>query len=155
MKYPTTYIVLMIISSMHAAYARTLNPLPDHPQEKTVIVNNIKNKIVEVRSYNISLDGCDQASGMMKIEKIKMDSANRYPEEMTFRNMNNIRISMPTNFLDLDNASRSWTESLFSEGDWVSVQYTICGSGGFTQMTSISKHTERFPKAGVTVNKEN
>lgn len=131
--------------------AKTLNYLDGYSQEITTIVNDPKSKLVSVKSFNVEMEGCDVDTKMMKIEKITMDADDQFPQKMSLRDMSNARISMPTNFAELDNASRSWTDSMFSEGDWVQVQYLVCGSGGFPQMTSISKQTERFPKAGVTI----
>lgn len=143
-------VVFIGILSTESA-AKTLNHLDGYSQEVTTIVNNPKEKLVSVKSFNVEMEGCDADTKMMKIEKITMDADDQFPQKMSLRDMGNSRISMPTNFSSLDNASRSWTDSMFSEGDWVQVQYLICGSGGFPQMTSISKQTERFPKAGVTI----
>ncbi|CRY10521.1 hypothetical protein [Yersinia enterocolitica] len=158
MKIKTSFngVVLAIASLLISFYssAKTLNALSDYPMEVTTIINDIKNDVVMVKSFNVEISGCDVHEKMMKIEKITMDSDDRYPDKMTFSDMNNVRISMPTNFSSLDNASRSWVDGIFSDSDWVYVQYSMCGSGGFPQMTAISKHSKRFPQAGITINKE-
>ncbi|HDL7759771.1 TPA: hypothetical protein PXP34_003653 [Yersinia enterocolitica] len=158
MKIKTSFngVVLAIASLLFSFYssAKTLNALSDYPMEVTTIINDIKNDVVMVKSFNVEISGCDVHEKMMKIEKITMDSDDRYPDKMTFSDMNNVRISMPTNFSSLDNASRSWVDGIFSDSDWVYVQYSMCGSGGFPQMTAISKHSKRFPQAGITINKE-
>ncbi|HDL8447597.1 TPA: hypothetical protein ACPZPW_004618, partial [Yersinia enterocolitica] len=151
-----TGVVLAATALLTAFYssAKTLNALSDYPMEITTIINDVKNEVVMVKSFNVEISGCDVNEKMMKIEKITMDTDDRYPEKMTFFDMNNFRISMPTNFSSLDNASRSWVDGIFSDSDWVYVQYSMCGSGGFPQMTAISKHSKRFPQAGITINKE-
>ncbi|MFW5400547.1 hypothetical protein V2A85_12665 [Yersinia sp. 1252 StPb PI] len=158
MKIKTSFTgaVLATASLLIAFYssAKTLNALSDYPMEVTTIINDIKNEMVMVKSFNVEISGCDVNEKMMKIEKITMDSDDRYPEKMTFSDMNNASISIPTNFSSLDNASRSWVDGIFSDSDWVYVQYSMCGSGGFSQMTAISKHSKRFPQAGITINKE-
>lgn len=154
MKINSIAIFMSVLSffMVSATQARTLNELNGYHTELTEIVNDIKNQIVMIRSFNVDISGCDVSDKMMKIEKIVMDEDDRYPEKMKFTDMDNRKITIPTNFYGLDNASRSWTENLFSEGDWVKVQFTICGSGGFYQMTSISKHETHFPKSGITIN---
>ncbi|MFA3778567.1 hypothetical protein [Yersinia sp. 1652 StPb PI] len=158
MKIKTSFTgaVLATASLLIAFYssAKTLNALSDYPMEVTTIINDIKNEMVMVKSFNVEISGCDVNEKMMKIEKITMDSDDRYPEKMTFSDMNNASISIPTNFSSLDNASRSWVDGIFSDSDWVYVQYSMCGSGGFPQITAISKHSKRFPQAGITINKE-
>lgn len=149
-----TTLAMGLIFTTFQASAKILNALSDYPQEITTIVNDKKNEVVRVKSFNVDVSGCDVNEKMMRIEKITMDSDDRYPEKMTLIDMNSLRITMPTNFSSLDNASRSWVDSMFSNSDWVYVQYAMCGSGGFPQMTAISKHTKRFPQAGVTINKE-
>lgn len=146
----SVFVVTLVVASTNSI-AKTLNYLDGYSQEVTTIVNDLKGKLVSVKSFNVEMEGCDVDTKVMKIEKITMDADDKFPQKMSLRDMNNLRISMPTNFSSLDNASRSWTDSMFSEGDWVQVQYLVCGSGGFPQMTSISKQTERFPKAGVTI----
>lgn len=131
--------------------AKVINALDDYHQEVTTIVNDPKNEVVMIKSFNVESSGCDVAEKMMRIDKIVMDADDKYPQKMTLIDMQNMRISMPTNFSLLDNASRSWTDSMFSDNDWVKVQYMMCGSGGFPQMTAISKHAKRFPRAGVTL----
>lgn len=146
----SVFAVILGVASTDSI-AKTLNYLDGYSQEVTTIVNDLKGKLVSVKSFNVEMEGCDVDTKMMKIEKITMDADDQFPQKMSLRDMSNLRISMPTNFSSLDNASRSWMDSMFSEGDWVQVQYLVCGSGGFPQMTSISKQTERFPKAGVTI----
>ncbi|EEV8081742.1 hypothetical protein KBV23_004837 [Escherichia coli] len=147
----TAIAIILLTMSPITATAKKINVLNGYPQEVTTIINDPKNEVVMIKSFNVDSSGCDVREQMMRIDKITMDSDDRYPEKMTFRDMQNMRISMPTNFSSLDNASRSWTDSMFSENEWVNVQYLLCGSGGFPQMTSISKHSKRFPKVGVTI----
>lgn len=135
-----------------AASARFFNELKESTSEATYLLNNKKEQTMSITSFNVDLTGCNgPLSGMMKIEKITMDSDDRYPEKMLFRDMRNNKLSMPTNFSGLDNVSRSWVDSMFSEGDWVYLQHAACGSGGFEMMLSITKHTTKYPTAGITI----
>lgn len=147
-------LLALLVSSLSAtdSLSAVINPLDGYQHEVTTIVNDKRNGRIEVKSFNLDATGCDEKTKMMSIEKVTMDSDDRYPAKMTVRDMSNIRMTMPTNFSLLDNASRSWTDGLFKEGDWVYVQYVVCGSGGFPQMTSISKKTEIFVSSGVTIN---
>lgn len=137
-----------------SASSKIINKLDDFDQEQTHLVTDIKNKIVFIRTYNSPLtEGCEVREKMMNITNIVFDSDDRYPEKMSFSDMKSFKTTIPTNFSSLDNASRSWTNNLFSKGDWVLVQYSICGSGGYVQnMYSISKKTGEVPKAGVKIN---
>lgn len=134
--------------------SKIINKLDDFDQEQTHLVTDIKNKIVFIRTYNAPLtEGCEVREKMMNITNIVFDSDDRYPEKMSFSDMKSFKTTIQTNFSSLDNASRSWTNNLFSKGDWVLVQYSICGSGGYVQnMYSISKKTGEVPKAGVKIN---
>lgn len=140
--------------NLDSASSKIINKLDNFDQEQTHLVTDIKNKIVFIRTYNSPLtEGCEVREKMMNITNIVFDSDDRYPEKMSFSDMKSFKTTIPTNFSSLDNASRSWTNNLFSKGDWVLVQYSICGSGGYVQnMYSISKKTGEVPKAGVKIN---
>lgn len=134
--------------------SKIINKLDDFDQEQTHLVTDMKNKIVFIRTYNSPLTkGCEVREKMMNITNIDFDSGDRYPEKMSFSDMNSFKTTIQTNFSSLDSASRSWTNNLFSKGDWVLVQYSICGSGGYVEnMYSISKKTGEVPKAGIKIN---
>lgn len=134
--------------------SKIINKLDNFDQEQTHLVTDIKNKIVFIRTYNAPLtEGCEVREKMMNITNIVFDSDDRYPEKMSFSDMKSFNTTIPTNFSSLDNASKSWTNNLFSKGDWVLVQYSICGSGGYVEsMYSISKKTGEVPKAGIKIN---
>lgn len=134
--------------------SKIINKLDDFDQEQTHLVTDMKNKIVFIRTYNSPLTkGCEVREKMMNITNIDFDSADRYPEKMSFSDMKSFKTTIQTNFSSLDSASRSWTNNLFSKGDWVLVQYSICGSGGYVEnMYSISKKTGEVPKAGIKIN---
>lgn len=134
--------------------SKVINKLDDFEQEQTHLVTDIKNKIVFIRTYNAPLtQGCEVREKMMNITDIIFDSDDRYPEKMSFSDMKSFKTTIQTNFSSLDNASRSWTNNLFTKGDWVLVQYSICGSGGYVEnMYSISKKTGEVPKSGIKIN---
>lgn len=140
-----------------ASYTRTktLNALQNYSESATVLVNDIDAQTVSVVSYNIEAYGCDYRTKPMKIESIKLDDSDIYPDEMLLSTASGQRVSMPTNFNELEKVTQSWMSNLFQIGDNVNVQFTVCGSGGFPQITSISKHVNEFPQAGIDVDNPN
>ncbi len=134
--------------------AKIINPLNDYPSDKTFIINDKNRRTISVDTFNYQITlGCDVIEDVLMITKITFDPDDRYPEKMTFSDINGHRVSIPTNFLELSNADRSWVGDIFSEGDWVLVKYSICGSGGYvTDMISILKNTNRISSGGLHIN---
>ena len=116
------------------------NPLNDYPEDYTTLDMNKKKEVAEVKTFNVNISGCDIKKKMMRIDKVKMSDGDRYQEEILFVNMENKKITIPTNFSRLPNSSRSFVNDIYSINDWVMVVYSLCGSGGYPSMISISKH---------------
>ncbi len=118
----------------------------------TLIVNHDK-KYVAVVSYNIEGGGCETRMHDMTISEIVLDREERHIEAMRFKEHPK---KLEVNFSGLDNASRSWADSIFKTDDKVSVNIMLCGSGGYESMIGIAKPmTSGFPTAGVQISPQN
>ncbi|MCC3721646.1 hypothetical protein LLQ54_23695 [Rouxiella badensis] len=141
---------LLLAFSM-SSHAELVNKNPNMPINTVLLISDVKGERVQVKTFNTEAMGCNVLEGMMKIERVILDEDDRHTEKMTFRDMNNKKTTMPVPFSLLSNVERSWADDIFQENDWVLLQYEFCGSGGFPDVITITKHTNRFPKAGINI----